>query len=81
MLRGAIYIIIILSISLSSSIYQNQVYQDWIPRLIWSVDTLHLNVIANRDGWRACKCFGWCDARDVTPAWPVLWRGEMRWRV
>jgi hypothetical protein len=57
------------------------IYQTLIPVLQWSNNTLYLNVVANRQGWRACKRFGWCDLSHPAPKWQVIWHGEMASRV
>ena len=51
-------------------------YQVLVPALLWSNSTLYLNVVANRQGWRACKRFRWCDEKHQAPKREIIWRGE-----
>ena len=61
---------------------QVRTYHEWVPKLLWSVDTLYLNVVANREEWRACKRFKWCDeVRRKPPHWTPVARGETRWEA
>lgn len=73
-----LFILAILIIITASNTFQILVYQALTPRLVWSIDSLKLNVTANRDAWRACKRFNWCSERKA-PYWPPVWRGEVRW--
>ena len=72
----------ILIIAGGINLFQLFIYQDYlVPRLVWSVETLDLNMKANRGMWRACKNFGWCDEYHDTPKrWPgkIIWEVECR---
>ena len=53
----------------------------YVNRLEWSVETLYLNVSANREAWRACKRFGWCDEYHTPPKWEAVEVKEMHSNV
>lgn len=74
------YLIAALTVLLYSSTDQIITYQDLVPRLAWSAETLYLNVRANRGAWLACRNFGVCDLAHPV-SYPVAWRGEVRWIV
>lgn len=78
MYKTALYMVAILLIITLANTYQIIVYRQLVPVLAWSNDTLRLNVIVNRDMWKACKRFRWCDERHAVPKWPVVWQGEVR---
>lgn len=73
------FIITVLIVLLSCDIYQILVYQQLVPKLAWAVDTLKINVIANRQQWRACKRFRWCDEHHASAKWGILSIGESHW--
>ncbi len=80
-MRKSFYLIAGLSVLLASLTYQILIYQSWVPSLIWSADTLYLNVTANRSAWMACKKFRWCDEGHAVPNWRIVWRGEARFEI
>ena len=75
-MRKSVYLAAVLSILASYLMYEVIVYESLIPVLLWSNATLNFNVIANRNGWRACKRFRWCDLNHPVPQWQIIWRGE-----
>lgn len=50
-----IFVFAVNIILLSLSTYDIAVYRYWFPKMIWAVDTLELNVLANREAWMKCK--------------------------
>jgi len=80
-MRKSVYLIAVLSILASCLLYQVMVYQALLPVLLWSNNTLHLNVVANRQGWRACKRYRWCDLNHAVPKRRIIWRGEAVFRA
>jgi hypothetical protein len=80
-MKKSAYLVALLGVLTFSLSYQIVIYESWVPILLWSNSTLYLNVIANRQGWRACKRFRWCDGNHPIPKWEIRWRGETRFRV
>ena len=52
-------------------------YKYHTERLEWAAETLYLNVRANREMWRACKRFRWCDESHAVPRFEVVWEKEL----
>jgi hypothetical protein len=77
-----IYIIVTLCVLLGSLATQVLIYREWVPKLLWSVETLSLNVTANRDAWKTCRRFRWCGEVEPAPQrWKSVWVGELRWTI
>ena len=55
MYRAAMYLVLLLSVLLVCATHQIIIYQIYFPRMAWSVETLKLNVKANRALWQKCE--------------------------
>ena len=55
MYRTSLYVVALLAVLVVNAVYEIKIYQALVPSLIWSVDTLSLNVAANRAAWMACE--------------------------
>ncbi len=64
-----ILLVLCFIVVLSAVFYDDKLNQVAVE---WSVDTLRINVRANREQWRACKRFRRCDETHEVPKWPVI---------
>ena len=72
-MKKPVYLVVVLSILAAFLQYEVLVYRALIPALLWSNETLYLNVAANRMGWRNCKRFGLCEVRSIhSPRWRII---------
>jgi hypothetical protein len=79
-MRKSVYLVAVMSILAAYLQYEVLVYQALVPVLLWSNDTLVLNVAANRRGWQNCKWYGLCVVSVHPPAWKVIRKGEVAFR-
>jgi hypothetical protein len=79
-MRKSVYLVAVLTMISVYLQYEVLIYQAVVPVLLWSNNTLNLNVAANRRGWHVCRDFGICGDVQAAPPRKARWRGEVAFR-
>lgn len=79
-MKTSVYLVAVLAIL--TAYLQNEVlvYKSLVATLMWSNQTLALNVTANREGWHICKWFNICSATQFIPPSKIIRHGEVSFR-